>query len=102
MAIKPVSKNWYPDQSYFGSYKAWDAHRKALDQIYDLKSQVAGLRAEMAKSRPPAAAKPTGPPHEGPGSAKETYIAGYLVRPSVLQGTETLKYNSKTEQLEFS
>lgn len=100
MAIRPVSENWYPDQSAFGSYKAWDAHRKALDQIYDLKSQVAGMKAKMEKQS--KLEKPTGVPKEGPGSSKETYIAGFLVKPALPQNGQTLKYNSSTGQLEFS
>ena len=99
---KPESKNWYPDRSVFGSYAAWDAHRKALDEIYDLKSQVEGMKAEMAKANKPKD-KSTGVPKEGPGSSKETYVAGFLVKPVINpQNGQTLKYNSATGQLEFS
>ena len=99
MATKPIFKNWYPDRGVFGSYAAWDAHRKALDQIYDLKSQVEGMKAQMAKPKPEES---TGVPKEGPGSSKETYIAGFLVKPGLPQNGQTLKYNAVTGQLEFS
>lgn len=91
------SERWYPDQSVFGSHEAWNAHKRALDMIYDLQGQVKTLKAQP-KAAPE---KQTGPPKEGPGSYKETYVAGLLVQPGVPSDGQKLTYKAATGQLVF-
>ena len=94
---KPASDRWYPDRSVFHSEQAYNAHTQALDLIYGLRDEVRGMKRQS-----PEKTKEKGVPKEGPGSFKETYLAGILVKPSVPSNGQSLKYNAATGQFEFS
>jgi len=100
MATKQPSR-WYPDRSVFDKYEAWDAHRKALDQIYDLQGQVRSLMQQNGSNAKETKAK-KGPPVEGAGSPKETYIAGVLVKPALPKDGQRLTYKASSGQIEWA
>lgn len=99
MATKPESNPWYPSSGTFPSYHQDFAVRQLYDHVYDLQSrfnELSGKHEELKGKMGTVTAE-----NEKLRKIVNSQVAGYIVKTTLPQPGDTIRFNPKSGQFEF-